>query len=154
MLSACAVNNNEVDGPVFCSIDQTDTYELGTSPAGDFNVTNLSRTRVFNGTDCPNINTDSFTTLVSRAKRVDDELQIFVNQYQIGQFLLEMQVSGTDLQAVKRNVNISNCSIVREWDGTLNTAGTTITINELVTYRGACQSTFYNPDLDTTNPGS
>ena len=59
--SGCAVNNDEVDGPVFCEIDQTDTYTLGVSPAADFNQTNIVKTRVFNNTDCPNINNDSFS---------------------------------------------------------------------------------------------
>ncbi len=153
LVLSCAVNNDEVDGEVFCSIDQTDTYQLGANPTGDFNVTNIVKTRVFNNTDCPNINNDSFEGFVSRAKRVGNNLEIYERQYQSSQQLLEFQLSGTTIEPVRRHVNVSNCSIIREWDGTLNSPGNTITLNETVIYKGVCRSTFYNPDLDTTNPG-
>jgi hypothetical protein len=153
VIASCAVNNDQIDGPVYCEISQTDTYQLGQDPSSNFNVTNLVRTRVFNETDCPNINNDSFDAFVTRAKRQGTQLQIFWNQYTANQYLLEFEVAGTDLLPLRQSVNINNCSIIRNWNGTLNPGPNTVTINEFVTYKGACQSTFYNEDLDTTNPG-
>ncbi len=151
---ACAVSDREKDGPVFCQIDQTETFQLGTDPGVDFNVTNLVKNINFNAVDCPRVSNEGFSTFVSRVKRVGNTVTVIEAMYSPGEFTLDMIVSGTTLLPVTRKVNINNCSIIRTWTGTVNSPGTTIAINEVVTYKGACQSTFYNPDLDTTNPGS
>lgn len=151
-LMACAQSDKESTGPVFCTIDQSEVYQLNTDPTTNFNVTNLSKTISFNDTDCPNINNDSFTSFVSRVKRVDNGLQIYERQYQSSQFLLEMDISGTTLLPVRQVLNSNNCSIIRTWQGNLDAAAETVNINLVIEYKGACQSTFYNPDTDTTSP--
>ena len=149
---ACAVTDRENDGPVFCTINQTETYQVGTSTAVDFDETNLEKTTDFNSNDCPNVNNDSFTVLISRVKRENTALTVIENQFQLSQFQLDMIVSGTTLLPVKNVININGCSIIQTWRGSI--AGNSVTVNEVITYRGACQSTFYNPDFDTTNPGA
>lgn len=151
-LTTCAVNDQESDGPVFCSIDQTEVYDVNTDPTVDFNETNITKTVTFNDTDCPQINNDPFNAFVSRVKREDSTLQIFERQYQASQFLLEMDIEGGNLTAVKNVQNANLCSVVRIWRGTLDTPANTITLNQTIEYKGACRSVFYNPDTDTTTP--
>jgi hypothetical protein len=119
---SCAVNQNEEAGPVFCTIDQTETYNLGLDPSADtFDVLNLVRTTTFNSTDCPQVQNVPLESFVSRVQRQGQLLSIYERQFTPGQFLLEMTIVGTTLLPVENLFNINNCSIIRRWSGTLDT---------------------------------
>lgn len=149
---ACAVSQEEKAGPVYCTIDLTETYSVGTDPAADFDSTNIIKDVTFNQVDCPRVNNWPYKVYISRVRKVGNSLSIYENQYQPGQYLLEFTTSGTNVNDLKRHVNASGCSIIREWNGTLDSPGTTVTIHETITYKGSCSHTFYDPNKDYSSP--
>ncbi len=144
-IASCAASDEEVDGSLFCNINQTETYQIGTSPAVDFNVTNLQMATSFNQANCPDINTDSFSTFVSRVKRTGDILTVFDNQYQGNQMELTFNISGTELDSIRNVFTINNCSIVRTWTGEISPGTNEVILNENIDYKGLCNHVFILP---------
>ena len=142
LILSCKAGERESSGPIFCTIETTTTYQLGTDPGIDFDVTNLQKDTVFTNADCPNINTEAFSTLISRVKRVGSTVSIIEREFSSTKSTIELTAAGTSLLPLENSVSINGCTIKRRKTGTINSPGTTIDINESITYRGNCESTF------------
>ena len=143
---SCKAGENESNGPVFCSINQTATYQLTTDPGVDFNDTNLQKDTTFNTNTCPDVNTESFSILISRVKRVGTAVTIIENEFSGGQFTLALVASGTSLLPLENKLTFNGCTVIRRWIGTIVSPGTTITVTKNTTYKGACESTFLDQE--------
>ncbi len=146
VIASCAASDDEVKGSVYCNINLTETYQVGTNPSTDFNVTNLPKNTVFNQADCPDINTDSFSAFASRVKRVNSLVTIFENQYQGGQRQLDFTVAGIDLLPIRNVFTINNCSIIRTWNGQISTGTNEVIVTENIEYKGLCDHVFNVPN--------
>lgn len=148
---SCAASDDEVDGSLFCNINQTETYQIGTSPTADFNVTNLQMATSFNQANCPDINTDSFSSFVSRVKRTGNKLIVYDNQYQGNQTQLTFNIDGTQLDSIRNVFTINNCSVVRTWTGELSPGTNEVILTENIDYKGLCNHIFIIPEQRPDN---
>ena len=145
-LLGCAGEEPPSRGAVFCNINQTEVYSIGSDPTADFNVTNRSFTTNFNAVTCPNVENEAFDSFVSRVKRENNTLTIIQNQFNSAQFRLDFEISGTDLLPLENVVTVNRCTIQRRWEGTLDAATNTATIQEDIIYRGNCDLIFPLPN--------
>lgn len=142
LLLSCAASDDEVDGSTFCTINQTETYQVGTNPSVDFNVTNLPKATAFNQVDCPDVNSDSFSSFTSRVKRTDALLTIFERQYYGSQEELNFVIRGTTLLPLRNVFTINSCSIIRTWSGEISIGTNEVVVTENIEYKGLCDHVF------------
>ncbi|MCJ8276358.1 MAG: hypothetical protein HRT44_07725 [Bdellovibrionales bacterium] len=144
-VSCGGVDGNETgvaSQSLVCFIESTETYTIGTDPTVDFVVNNVARNVTFDQVTCPGVATAPIVDTISRVQRTPGQLTIVDNEGQASQLVLQLPLFEGQISSQINVTNIGACTLIRAWDGTIDSDANTISVRSQNEYSGDCSAIF------------